>query len=308
MATVEFGVMLPQIKRSWEETKSAATEMDRLGYHSVWFNDHLYGIPMPQIPILEAWTALSAVGAVTAKAELGTLVSPIGFRNPALFAKMVATLDQITGGRVIVGLGSGWFAQEFSGYGIDFPPVQDRLAQLDEGVQLMRRMWEEPQVTFNGRYFHTDEVYCEPKPTRRPPILIGGGGEKVLLRLVARYADIWNNMGMSHREIPQKLAVLRAHCERIGRNPGEIEISQQTIGAISLSADEARRRTEAVHQEVGFLTGAPELCPTGTPDEIVRRLRLSIDMGITTFIISFGRHTGAENVRLFGREVIPAFR
>ena len=99
---------------------------------------------------------------------------------------MIATLDQITGGRVIVGLGSGWFAQEFGGYGIDFPPVQDRLAQLDEGIQLMRRMWSEPQVTFAGRYFHTDDVYCEPKPARRPPILIGGGGEKVLLKLVAQ--------------------------------------------------------------------------------------------------------------------------
>ena len=194
---VEFGVMLPQIKRSWDETKAAAQEMDRLGFHSVWLNDHLYGIPMPAIPIMEAWTALSAVGAVTSSVQVGTLVSPIGFRNPALFAKMIATLDQITGGRVIVGLGSGWFAQEFTGYGIDFPPVQDRLAQLDEGVQLMRRMWSEPQVTFAGRYFRTDDVYCEPKPARRPPVLIGGGGEKVLLRLVARHADIWNNLAVN---------------------------------------------------------------------------------------------------------------
>ena len=130
----------------------------------------------------------------------------------------------------------------------------------------------------------------------------------MLLRLVAQYADIWNNMGMYHREVPHKLDVLRRHCERVGRDVAEIEVSQQTIGAIALSADEARRRTEAVHQEVGFLTGAPELCPTGTPDEIVARLRRSIALGITSFVISFGRHASAESVRLFAREVIPAFR
>jgi alkanesulfonate monooxygenase SsuD/methylene tetrahydromethanopterin reductase-like flavin-dependent oxidoreductase (luciferase family) len=194
MAQVQFGVMLPQIKRGWEETRAAATEVERLGFHSVWFNDHLYGIPMPSIPIMEAWTALSAAGAITNRVELGTLVSPVGFRNPALLAKMVATLDQITNGRVIVGLGSGWFAQEFTGYGIDFPPVQDRLRQLDEAITLMRRMWEEEQVTFHGRYFHTDDVFCAPKPARRPPILIGGGGEQVLLKLVAKHADLWNNL------------------------------------------------------------------------------------------------------------------
>ena len=170
MARMQFGVMLPQIKRSWSDSKAAAQTADRLGFHSVWFNDHLYGIPMPSIPIMEAWTALSAVGAVTERVELGTLVTPIGFRNPAMLAKMVATLDNISNGRVVVGLGSGWFAQEFSGYGIDFPPVQDRLRQLEEGIELMRRMWSEEQVTFNGRYYKTDDVFCAPKPVRRPPI------------------------------------------------------------------------------------------------------------------------------------------
>src|SRR5262249_37230574 len=117
MPTMQFGVTLPQIKRSWQDTRAAAEEFERLGFHSVWFNDHLYGIPMPSIPIMEAWTALSAVAAITTRVELGTLVSPVGFRNPALLAKMAATLDQISGGRVIVGLGAGWFEQEYRGYG-----------------------------------------------------------------------------------------------------------------------------------------------------------------------------------------------
>jgi alkanesulfonate monooxygenase SsuD/methylene tetrahydromethanopterin reductase-like flavin-dependent oxidoreductase (luciferase family) len=171
-------------------------------------------------------------------------------------------------------------------------------------------MWTETAPAFAGRHYRIDNARCLPKPTRRPhpPILIGGGGERVLLRLVARHADIWNNLGILHREIGRKLEVLRGHCRAVGRDPAEIEISQQTIGAIALSKDEARRRTEAVHQEVGFLTGAPELCLTGTPDEIIARVKQNLGMGITTLIVSFGRHTGAENVRLFAREVIPAFR
>src|ERR1700687_923369 len=145
MAAIHFGVSLPQIKRSWEETRAACLAFEALGYDSVWLNDHLYGIPGPQIPILEAWTTLSAVGAITSRVQLGTLVSPVGFRNPALLAKMAATLDNITQGRVIVGLGSGWFQMEFEGYGFEFPSLRARLQQLDEAATLMKQMWTEAQ-------------------------------------------------------------------------------------------------------------------------------------------------------------------
>ena len=304
MATVEFGVMLPQIKRSWQETRSAAEEMDRLGYHSVWFNDHLYGIPMPQIPILEAWTALSAVGAITSRAELGTLVSPIGFRNPALLAKMIATLDQITGGRVIVGLGSGWFAQEFSGYGIEFPPVQDRLAQLDEGIQLMRRMWSEPQVASAGRYFHTDDVYCEPKPARRPPILIGGGGEKVLLKLAARHADIWNNLAVNLEQLAHKVAVLRQHCERERRDPATLRISQQTMVVIGSDEADARSKAEKAARIYGGHMGSGI---AGTPAQCIDKIRQLQQHGCSLIIIEFFGRDIREPAALFAEQVMPAF-
>jgi alkanesulfonate monooxygenase SsuD/methylene tetrahydromethanopterin reductase-like flavin-dependent oxidoreductase (luciferase family) len=171
-------------------------------------------------------------------------------------------------------------------------------------------MWTEESPTFHGVHYHIENARCLPKPTRKPhpPILIGGSGERVLLKLVAQYADIWNNLGLAHGEVETKIAVLRAHCEKVGRNFEEIEISQQTIGAIAHSKDEAERRSEAILAEMGFLTGAPELCPFGTPDEIVRRLRRSIDKGVTSFTISFGRHPSPEDVELFSREVIPAFR
>lgn len=304
MAKVEFGVMLPQIKRDWEKTRAAAREVERLGFHSVWFNDHLYGIPMPSIPIMEAWTALSAVAAITDRVELGTLVSPVGFRNPALLAKMVATLDQISAGRVIVGLGSGWFAQEFAGYGIDFPPVGDRLRQLDEAVQLMRRMWSEEQVTFNGRYFHTDDVYCAPKPVRRPPILIGGGGEQVLLKLVARHADIWNNLAVNLEQLPRKVAVLRRHCDAIGRDPATLRISQQTMVVIGTNDADAADKVEKATRLYGGHMGTGI---SGTPQQCVDQINALARHGCSLIIIEFFGRDIREPAALFAETVLPAF-
>jgi len=305
---IKFGVTLPQFGATWPEVRDMALLADEAGFDSVWVADHFFGVGSDDP--LEAWTEMSAVAAITRRVEIGFLVLCNSYRPPALLAKMAATFDQISNGRLILGYGAGWFVMEYEAYGYEFPSVGTRLGQLEEGLHILKAMWTEDAPTFHGRHYRIEGARCRPRPVRRPhpPILVGGGGEKVLLRLVAQHADIWNNLGMAHAELPAKLAVLRRHCERVGRDLGEIEVSQQTIGAIALSAEEARRRTEAVHQEVGFLTGAPDLCPTGTPDEIVRRLRQSIAMGATTFIMSFGRHAAAEDVRLFGREVIPAFR
>jgi F420-dependent oxidoreductase-like protein len=304
MAKVEFGVTLPQIKRAWEETRAAAEEFDRLGYHSVWFNDHLYGIPMPPIPIMEAWVALSAVAAVTKRVQLGTLVTPVGFRNPALLAKMAATLDQISGGRVIMGLGAGWFEQEFSGYGFEFPSLRARLQQLDEAAQLMRRMWSEPQVTFEGRHFTTRDVYCEPKPLRRPPIMIGGGGEKVLLRLAAKHADIWNNLAVNQEQLGRKVEVLRVHCREIGRNPQEVRISQQTMVVIGSDDADARAKSEKAQKIYGGHMGSGI---AGTPQQCIERIQQLASLGCSLLIIEFFGRDTREPARLFAEKVMPAF-
>jgi F420-dependent oxidoreductase-like protein len=305
---IKFGVTLPQFGGSWPEVKEMALCADEVGFDSVWVADHFLGVGADDP--LEAWTEMTAVAAITRRTEIGFLVLCNSYRPPSLLAKMATTFDQISEGRLILGIGAGWFVHEYEAYGYDFPGVRTRLEQLEEGLEILKKMWTEDSPTFHGVHYNIENARCLPKPTRKPhpPILIGGGGEQVLLRLVARHADIWNNLGIAHRELAHKLGRLRGHCEKVGRNFGDIEISQQTVGAIALSKEDARRRTEDVLREVGFLTGAPELCPTGTPDEIVMRLRKSIDLGVTTFIVSFGRHTGAENVKLFAREVIPAFR
>jgi F420-dependent oxidoreductase-like protein len=305
---IKFGVTLPQFGASWSEVKEMALLADEVGFDSVWVADHFFGVGSDDP--LEAWTEMTAVAALTRRVEIGFLVLCNSYRPPALLAKMAATFDQISSGRLILGYGAGWFVQEYEAYGYPFPDVRTRLAQLEEGLEILKRMWTEDAPSFQGRHYRLEGARCRPRPTRQPhpPILIGGAGEKVLLRLVAKYADIWNNLGAFHAELPQKLAVLRQHCAKIGRPLEAIEVSQQTVAAIGLSHEEARRRTEEVLQEVGFLTGAPDLCPTGTPDEIVTRLRRSIEMGATSFVMSFGRHATAESVRTFAREVIPRFR
>ena len=305
---VKFGVTLPQWGATWAEAKEAALLAEEVGFDSVWVADHFLGVS-PEDP-LEAWTEMSAVAAITRTIEIGFLVLCNSYRSPALLAKMATTFDAIAGGRLILGYGAGWYEQEYEAYGYEYPGIRTRLEQFEEGLEILKRMWTEESPTFHGVHYHVENARCWPKPVRKPhpPLLIGGGGEKVLLKLVARYADIWNNLGMFHGQIEEKLAVLRAHCEKVGRNFDEIEISQQTIGAIADSKVEARQLTEQVHQEIGFLAGAPGLCPTGTPDEVIERLKKSVAMGITTFIVSFGRHASTQSLRLFGKEVLPAFR
>src|SRR5438067_3957286 len=147
---IRFGVTLPQIKRTWQEARAAAVEFERLGFDSVWVCDHLYSVPIPTLPIFEAWSELAAVAAITERVELGTLVTPPFFRNPAVLAKQVATIDHVANGRVIVGLGGGWFAAEFEAYGCPFPSLGARLGALEETAQVLRRLWTEERTTFGA--------------------------------------------------------------------------------------------------------------------------------------------------------------
>lgn len=303
---VHFGVTLPQIKRTWEETKAASLEFETLGYDSVWLNDHLYGIPGPQLPILEAWTTLAAVGGITGRVQLGTLVSPVGFRNPALLAKMAATLDNISAGRVIVGIGSGWFEMEFSGYGYDFPPLRTRLEQLDEAATLLKQLWTESRPSFTGQHFRTAEVFCEPKPVQRPhpPLLIGGGGERILLRIAAKHADIWNNLAIHQGQLAHKVAVLREHCAAIGRDAATIQVSQQTMVIIGRDSAEVNARLEKASAIYGGHLGHGI---AGTPEQCAEQIRTHVAAGCTMFIVEFFGRDTREPARLFAEKVLPQF-
>ncbi|HZU77606.1 MAG TPA: TIGR03560 family F420-dependent LLM class oxidoreductase [Dehalococcoidia bacterium] len=307
-----FGVSLPQISRTWEETCRAAETFDRLGYDSVWLNDHLYGVPRPDIPILEAWTTLSAVGAITKSVQLGTVVSPPGFRNPALMAKIVATLDQITNGRVILGMGAGWFAQEFRGYGFDFPETKVRLQQLAEAAEIARRAWTEPGLTYQGKHFRTENLILAPGPVRQPhpPILIGGSGEKVTLRIAARFADIWNNPAGSQGRLAQKVEALKEHCQQVGRNFDEITISQQTLVLITRSEEDVPAMIDRAARIFGGHMGDPRgpLALAGTPDTVAKQIQKHAELGCRYFIIEFFGRDTREPAELFAETVMPRFR
>ncbi len=304
-----FGVTLPQIKRDWPEASAAAREFDRLGFDSLWVCDHLYGVPIPTLPILEGWTQLAAVAAITERAKLGTLVTPPFFRNPAVLAKQIATIDQIANGRVIAGLGAGWFPPEFEDTGCAFPSTRERLRALEEMVQILKRMWTEEKATFEGQYFSIHDALCEPKPKTPPEILIGGGGEKILMGIAARHADTWNNMAVHQAALPTKIEALHKRCEEAGRDPATIEISQQCV--VVIAEDEAGSRAaleKAKKIYGGHMGGALEEHGIwGTPERVIEGIQRYQDLGVSLFVIEFFGRDTREPARLFAEAVAPAF-
>ena len=304
-----FGVTLPQIKRSWAEASATAREVDALGFDSLWVCDHLYGVPNPTLPILEGWIELAAVAAITERAKLGTLVTPPFFRNPAVLAKQIATIDQIAPGRVIAGLGAGWFAPEFEQTGCAFPSTRERLRALEEMVEIMKRMWTEEKASFEGQYFSVHEAFCEPKPEKPPEILIGGGGEKILMGIAARHADTWNNMAVFQAKLASKVEALRKRCEEVGRDPETIEISQQCV--VVLGEDDAAARAaleKAKKIYGGHMGGALEEHGIwGAPERVIESIERHRALGVSLFVIEFFGRDTREPARLFAETVMPAF-
>ena len=306
---LRFGVTLPQIKRSWQEAREAATCFDSLGFDSLWVCDHLLGVPNPQVPILEAWTQLSAVAPITNHAKLGTLVTPPFFRNPAVLAKQIATLDHISGGRVIAGLGAGWFQPEFESYGCPFPGTRERLQALEESVQIMKLMWTEEEATFQGDHHSVSGARCLPRPETPPEILIGGGGEKVLMGIAAKYADVWNNMAVFQAQLPAKVEALRRRCDEVGRDFDSLEISQQCV--VILAEDEvgARAALEKAGRIYGGHMGAglEEHGIWGSPEGVIEGIERHRQLGVSFFVIEFFGRDTREAARLFAEKVMPAF-
>jgi len=311
MSKAHFGVTLPQIKRPWVAAAEAARSFEALGYDSLWVCDHLYGPQSPQLPILEAWSMVSAVAAITERVEIGTLVTPAGMRNAAQLGKVIATTDNIAGGRVIAGLGAGWMPREFTDFNVPFLSTGERLKQLAETVSLLKRMWgDEEEVSFDGEFVSASQVVCQPKPPRQVPILIGGAGEKVTLRLAARDADIWNNLAAFHGDLPHKVDVLRQHCDTEGRDFGEITISQQCLVTIAPDEASVKPMAEQAKKIFGGHMGDPmgPLAITGTPEQCCETIQRHLDIGCNMFVIEFFGRDTREPAALFAEEVAPQFR
>ncbi len=303
---------IPQIKRTWQESKRAATAFEEMGFDSIWVNDHLYGPTSPNIPMLEAWSMVSALAAVTDRVEIGTLVTPVGMRNIAHLGKIIATADNIAGGRVIPGLGAGWMPREYTDFDVPFPNTKDRLGQLAEAIEVLTQMWDPDVegVTYDGQYFRTENVVTQPKPPRKPPLLIGGSGEKVTMKLAAQHADIWNNLAGQQDDLAHKVDVLHKHCETVGRDPSEVTVSQQCLVTIADSDEAAAPMIETAQKIFGGHMGNPagELALSGTADQIKDRIEKHMELGCTMFVMEFFGRDTVEPAQLFAETVMPAFR
>ncbi len=308
---LRFGILTQTHHTSWEELRRTWRLLDELGYDTAWTFDHFFPIfSDPSGPCLEGWITLTALMQQTSRVRAGVLVTGNTYRHPAVLAKMGATLDQISGGRLILGLGAAWFELEHTAYGIPFYTTAERIRRLGEAAHLIKRLWTEPQVTFEGRFYHVKDAYCEPKPLQRPhpPLMIGGGGEKLTLRVVAQYADGWNTFG-SPEDFRRKLDILREHGRRVGRNTEEIEVSWAGTLRVTDSASEKQRILEALAKIYGRPVESVQ--PTvlvGSVEEIADRLREYIRVGVTHFIGIASPPFHHASLRRFAERVIPMLR
>ncbi len=290
MSTLNLGILLWSQGATWPEMLDAAKRVDRLGYEHLWTWDHLYAIfGDPYQPIFEGWGLLHAWARETERTRLGLLVGANTFRNPGVVAKLAATLDHVSDGRAILGIGGAWMEPEHKAHGIEFGTgFGQRLDWLDESVAAMRALLGGEEVTSQpGGHYSFDHLRQQPLPLQaRLPIMIGGSGEKKTLRTVARYADIWNAMGpvdvMRH-----KIEVLRQHCEDVGRDPAEIEFTLGIKATIRDSAEEADRVWKAAMEHNRTPLANVEKDNTfwnGTPEQLADRLGPYFEMGFRTAI------------------------
>jgi F420-dependent oxidoreductase-like protein len=295
----------PDPAEAFEAVKAKAQWAEDHGF--VWFSvmDHMIQIPRvgtPEEPILEGWTVLAGLAAVTSRIRLATLCTAVGYRNPAHLAKIAASVDLISRGRLTLGIGAGFFEDEYKQYGWEFPPrPATRIRQMEEAVQLILKLWTEPRTTFHGRYFHVEDAILEPKPVQKPhpPVMIAGGGEQMTLRAVARLAGACNIVDGDIAEVRNKLAVLRGHCDAVGRDYDTIEKTR--VQAWLLARDDpavaAKRERLATRGPLrGFV---------GTVSEAIDLIGQYQAAGIE-LLINGDRHD-VETRELFASDVLPHF-
>ncbi len=307
---IGFGVFLLPVGISFKEITDRAQAMDELGFHSLWLPDHMWLRGFADQGCLEAWSTLSALAPLTKRLRLGTLVLCNSFRNPALVAKMASTLDVISGGRLELGLGAGWMDEEYRGYGYLFPATKVRIEQLDEGLEVIRRLFTEEQADFQGKYYSLQHATNEPKPIQKPypPITVGGSGEKLLLRVVATHADRWNCPMNAAPSIARKLEALARHCQRVGRAMKDITISEQCMIILGKDEEDLSNRWAKAKQLWAGFADLKTMALAGTPDQVATMLRAKVAKGTRLFAIMFSDGAEPETLRLFAEQVMPAVK
>ena len=311
MKNVKFGLRIPAFPLN--DSRKGEFRDEILNYmatfegkfDSVWVADHFVPWYEPQDPMtdtLECWTSLAFLAGKYSSYDFGSIVMSQSYRNPALLAKMGATLQSLSNGRFILGLGAGWKQDEYQAYGYDFPSTATRIHQMGEAVQIIKAMWTEPKASFQGRYYHIENAICEPKPDPLPPILIGGGGKKITLRYVAQYADWWNFPGGTAENYAGLLEALRGHCNDVGRDYDSI-VKTWAIECVAVADTTA----DALKIAQANPLYNPKTAIIGTPDEVEAQLRRFTGMGVEHFILRYPDFPNTGSAETFAREVISRF-
>jgi F420-dependent oxidoreductase-like protein len=321
--SIRFGVFVPQGWKmdlmaiddpieQFEAMTSVAKEADeQTGFDSIWVYDHFHTVPEPSMnTTFECWTITATLARDTKRINVGQMVSCNGYRNPALFAKIASTVDVASHGRLYAGFGAGWYEHEWRAYGYGFPETKERMAMFREAVQIIHRMWTEDKPTFSGKHYTIDEPINEPKNAgkHKVPLWIGGGGEKVTLKLVAKYADACNVGGGNPEVIAHKLDVLRQHCENEGRNYDDITKSTtHELYPIAPGADPEQATAKVREQRGGMSFEAfSKSWRVGTPEQLAEQIQASVDAG-ANYIINYipGLAYDTDPMHRYAEEIMP---
>jgi F420-dependent oxidoreductase-like protein len=314
---MQFGLQHPNFNFDYDgrdasqiidSLKKLATKAENLSFDSFWVMDHFHQISMvgkQDEPMLEGWTTLSVLAGITSKIKLGTLVTGAIYRHPSVLAKIAATLDVLSKGRLFMGIGAAWNQEESLAYGISFPPNKERLLRLEEAIQIIRKMWtEEPAANFNGKYYQIRNAYCNPKPLQKPspPIMVGGTGERQTLKIVAKYADACNLFG-SLETVKRKLSVLREHCKSVGRDYDSI--LKTKLGFVIIDNDRAmvEKRVQQI-SKVMPEDQVREFVIYGTPEDVLKQIEILEEAGIQYFIADLEPDKELEALQTFADSII----
>ncbi len=309
---IEFGIQTGPQHTDYASILDVWQHVEAEGFDHAWTFDHF--IPIfsdPNGPCLEGWTTLTALLAQVPRLRGGTLVTGNSYRHPALLANIAATLDQISGGRVEMGIGAGWWEMEYKAYGYDFPPVAERIRALDESVQVMKKLWTETRASFDGRHYTITDALCEPKPVQKPhiPIWIGGAGPQLTLRAVARHAQGWNTFLGPRENYQMLLGALEKHCEKVDRDPASIRKSLSASLVIDTDAERMQAKLETVARTRNTTaTALRERTLIGTPDDVANQVLGLAEQGVDHIILGIRAPYSKEDLSIFAREVIPRVR
>ncbi len=336
--TVKFGVLVPQgwkldleditdPAEQFEAMVRVGKEAERLGFDSIWLYDHFHNVPTAELQTnFECWMSTAALARETSTIRIGQLVTCNNYRNPALLAKMASTVDVMSHGRLDFGIGAGWYEDEYVAYGYPhpYPDGPERLRMLGEALQIIHAMWTEPYATFEGKYYQVMGAINEPKGVQRPhpPIWIGGGGEKVTLKLVAKYGDACNIGGIDPEVYRHKFDVVRQHCADVGRDYNSIIKSAEVFTHLALPGQTAEQATAKARRDVSRLVGHEVGIEEfrqgnfrgypqgfiGSTQEAIETFNSIIEAGAEYIIVYLNNVVHLETLRAFAEEVLPAFR